>query len=129
MKIKKDILLAFNLVFSRNFSSQDVELLDDLSEADDIEQVKKILESAIKVSENDSDEIQSVLTNWKLERLSFIDKSILFLAIGKLKYLDTPANSTISEAVELAKLFSEKKSSKFINGVLDAWYNRYKREA
>lgn len=129
MKIKKDTLLAFNLVFASNFAREGLETQDDFTEADDIDTVKKVLESAMKVKQNDLNEIQSVLTNWKLERLSFIDKSILFFSIGKLKYLNTKPNTTISEGVELAKMFSEKKSPKFINGVLDAWYNRYKREA
>ncbi|CUT06774.1 transcription antitermination protein NusB, partial [Candidatus Kryptonium thompsonii] len=34
-----------------------------------------------------------------------------------------PPKVTINEAIELAKKFSTEKSSKFVNGVLDAVYN------
>ena len=69
------------------------------------------------------------MKNWCLDRISYIDKAILFFALAKIKYLNYPLNTTVSEAIELAKIFSEKKSSKFVNGVLDAWYNKYFREA
>ena len=58
---------------------------------------------------------------WGLSRLSFVDKTILRLAVYQLKFCsDIPAKVVINEAIELAKKFSTEKSSAFVNGVLDA---------
>ena len=57
---------------------------------------------------------------WKLSRLSMVDKSILRLAVYHLKFCaDIPPKVTINEAIELAKKFGTDKSPGFVNGVLD----------
>lgn len=59
--------------------------------------------------------------NWKVDRMSVIDRIILRLAAFEMKYCpDIPANVTINEAVELAKSFCGDESGRFINGVADA---------
>ncbi|MBA7618687.1 Transcription antitermination protein NusB [subsurface metagenome] len=58
---------------------------------------------------------------WQLSRLSFVDKSILRLAVYQLKFCeDIPPKVVINEAIELAKKFSTTQSPAFVNGVLDA---------
>ena len=58
---------------------------------------------------------------WQMSRLSFVDKSILRLAVYHFKFCpDIPPKVVINEAVELAKKFSTDKSAAFVNGVLDA---------
>lgn len=58
---------------------------------------------------------------WQLSRLSFVDKSILRLAVYQLKFCeDIPPRVVINEAIELAKKFSTTQSPAFVNGVLDA---------
>ncbi|NLH32277.1 MAG: transcription antitermination factor NusB [Firmicutes bacterium] len=57
--------------------------------------------------------------DWTIERMSYIDRNILRLAVYELKYMpDTPTKVAVNEAVELAKDFSDVQASKFINGVL-----------
>ena len=49
-----------------------------------------------------------------------MDRVILKAAIAELLYFSTiPVNVTLDEYIELAKYYGTKKSSKFINGVLD----------
>ena len=49
-----------------------------------------------------------------------MDLVILKAAIAELLYFSTiPVNVTLDEYIELAKYYGTKKSSKFINGVLD----------
>lgn len=65
--------------------------------------------------------IQSVSRNWKLERMSVVDRNILRLAVFELmeeSHLQ-PA-IIINEAIEIAKKFSTEKAAVFINGLLDA---------
>lgn len=56
--------------------------------------------------------------NWKIERISRIDLSILKLSIYELKYTKIPYKVAINEAVELAKKYGEDSSKTFVNGVL-----------
>lgn len=58
--------------------------------------------------------------NWRLERLSAIDRAILRLAIHELRGKSTPPKVVLNEAVQLAKKFSNEDSGPFVNGILDA---------
>mgnify|MGYP001082687976 CR=1 FL=1 len=59
--------------------------------------------------------------NWKFERLSAVDKSILRISIYALLFLpDIPEIVTIDEGIELGKLYGGESSGQFINGILDA---------
>ncbi len=58
--------------------------------------------------------------NWRLDRMSRIDRNVLRLGIFELKYRpDIPRKVTINEAVELGKNFGTEESSAFVNGLLD----------
>jgi N utilization substance protein B len=58
--------------------------------------------------------------NWRLDRMSRIDRNVLRLAVFELKYRDDiPRKVTLNEAVELGKRFGNEESSAFINGLLD----------
>jgi N utilization substance protein B len=59
--------------------------------------------------------------NWRLERISSIDRAILRLALHEMRATDTPPKVVINEAVELAKKFSSEEAGGFVNGILDAY--------
>ena len=60
-------------------------------------------------------------TNWRVDRMSIVDRNILRLAVFELLYgAETPPKVVINEAVELAKRFGSAESGKFVNGVLDS---------
>lgn len=58
--------------------------------------------------------------NWSLERMPFVDRAILRLAVYEMMFADdVPVSVAIDEAVELAKVYGgEDESSRFVNGVL-----------
>ncbi|EEO3731965.1 transcription antitermination factor NusB [Listeria monocytogenes] len=57
--------------------------------------------------------------NWRMDRLSKVDLSLLRLSVYEIKYLDdVPNRVSLNESIEIAKIYSDEKSSKFINGVL-----------
>lgn len=59
--------------------------------------------------------------NWKLERMSAVDRNVLRIATYELLFLkETPSPVVINEAIEVAKKFGTEDSAKFINGILDA---------
>ncbi|MFZ0888434.1 MAG: transcription antitermination factor NusB [Candidatus Binataceae bacterium] len=60
------------------------------------------------------------IENWSISRLSRVDHNILRLALFELLYrAEIPARVTMDEAIELAKRFGDRDSSRFVNGVLD----------
>lgn len=61
--------------------------------------------------------------NWRLERLSRVDRSILRLAVAEMLYLpETPPKVAMQEAIRLAGQYGGGDSPRFVNGVLDAIY-------
>jgi N utilization substance protein B len=58
--------------------------------------------------------------NWRLERMSWVDRNLLRLACFELdERRDTPARVALNEAIEIARRYSTSESSGFVNGVLD----------
>jgi N utilization substance protein B len=67
------------------------------------------------------DLIRKYSRNWKFERLSAVDKSILRLSIYALLFLrDIPTIVTINEGIELGKIYGGESTGQFINGILDS---------
>lgn len=66
------------------------------------------------------DVIQKHASHWKLDRMARVDRNVLRMAVFEMDQGDSAAAVVIDEAIELARRFSGDKSSKFINGVLDA---------
>ena len=63
--------------------------------------------------------ITKYLINWKIDRLSKIDLSILRLAVYEITFEeDIPSIVSVNEAIELAKEYSQDITGAFINGVL-----------
>nr|WP_295972312.1 transcription antitermination factor NusB [uncultured Bacillus sp.] len=64
--------------------------------------------------------IKNHLENWTIERLANVDRNILRLSVYELIYCqaEVPANVVIDEAIEIAKVYGDDQSGKFINGVL-----------
>ncbi|HSR52993.1 MAG TPA: transcription antitermination factor NusB [Acidobacteriota bacterium] len=67
--------------------------------------------------------------HWRLERMAGVDRNVLRLAIAELLYCDTPEAVVIDEAVEIARRFSARESSDFVNGILDSVMREIKEEA
>lgn len=66
--------------------------------------------------------VQGALTNWRLNRLSAIDRAILRLAAAEMLFVDdVPPVVSIQEAVKLAEKYGTAESPRFVNGVLDAF--------
>ncbi|MGQ0812910.1 MAG: transcription antitermination factor NusB [Gemmatimonadota bacterium] len=81
------------------------------------ELVKDVAENREKIDR----ELEHSLTNWRLERLSVIDRNILRLAAAEMLYGDdVPPAVAIQEAIVLAEKYGTHESPRFVNGVLDA---------
>ena len=119
--------LAFKLLYSIEIQKDDnnQELMQTFLESNKIENETAIeyIEDVILGVEKNQSKIEEMIkenlkTEWKIERVSKIDLSILKLAIYEIKYKKLPYKVVINEAVELAKKYGEDTSSKFVNGIL-----------
>jgi len=74
-------------------------------------------------------DVASVVENWEFARIALIDRLILRMALCELLYFDEiPPKVTINEAIELAKEYSTSQSGRFVNGILDSLYQKFKSE-
>jgi N utilization substance protein B len=64
--------------------------------------------------------IERFSSNWKISRMSCVDRNIMRIAAYELLYCeDIPAKVSINEAVDIGKKFGTEESGAFINGVID----------
>lgn len=64
--------------------------------------------------------IKDNLKDFSYSQIFKMDLAILFVSIYEIKFLGTPFQVVINEALNLAKKYSTEKSSSFINGVLSS---------
>jgi N utilization substance protein B len=82
----------------------------------------RLFEGAAKEAAALDETITKHAENWKIERLSAIDRAILRLGIYELRSTDTPPKVVMNEVVDLAKKFSSEDAGSLVNGILDAAY-------
>ncbi|MGC4090604.1 MAG: transcription antitermination factor NusB [Polyangiaceae bacterium] len=64
--------------------------------------------------------IRSASKNWRLERMTRVDRNVLRLGAWELAHrTDVPRAVILDEAVEIAKRYGTEESGSFVNGVLD----------
>jgi N utilization substance protein B len=84
------------------------------------EYAQRLLEETLNNLEIIDKRLSEIITNWDLQRVALIDKSILRFATAEILFLpDIPVKVSIDEAVEIAKEYSTENSGRFVNGILD----------
>ena len=119
--------LTFRLIYSLEIQKaenleEQIELYLECNEVEDEEAKEYIKDAIIGINEN-INEIQGLIeknlkADWKIDRISKIDLSLLKLAIYEIKYKKIPYKVAINESLELAKKYGEETSKNFINGIL-----------
>ncbi|MCP4681412.1 MAG: transcription antitermination factor NusB [Desulfobacterales bacterium] len=60
-------------------------------------------------------------SNWKIGRISCVDRNIMRVAIYEMIFCqDIPIKVSINEAIDIGKKFGTDESGAFINGILDS---------
>jgi N utilization substance protein B len=66
-------------------------------------------------------QLEDFATAWRVDRMSAVDRAILRCGLYELIYEpDVPTEVILSEAVELAGIYSSPEAKRFVNGVLGA---------
>ena len=119
--------ITFRLVYSL-----EIQKIEDINEqiklyleCNDVEDndAKEYLENVVIGINEHKEEIKKLIeknlkADWKIDRISKIDLSLLELAIYEIKYKEIPYKVAINECLELAKKYGEENSKNFINGIL-----------
>jgi N utilization substance protein B len=81
----------------------------------------KLIEGVI----NSRSEIDAIIerfsNNWKIGRMSCVDRNVMRIAVYELLYCqEIPPKVSINEAIDVGKKFGTEESGAFINGILDS---------
>ena len=121
--------LAFRLIYSLEIQkieytnlNEQIELYIECNEVENEKAKEYIKDVVIGINKN-QETIKKLIeknlkADWKIDRISKIDLSLLELAIYEIKYENLPFKVAINECLELAKKYGEESSGNFINGVL-----------
>ena len=87
-------------------------------------EIKKFADYLVMGTCKNNDLIDNLIsksaTNWQIQRMATIDRNVIRMATFELLFAeDIPPKVSINEAIEIAKKYGDKDSSKFVNGVLD----------
>ena len=82
---------------------------------------------------NGGDKLDAVIErfskNWKISRMSCVDRNVMRVAVFELTSCDDiPAKVTINEAVDIGKKFGTEESGAFINGIMDSIRDALEKE-
>ena len=115
------LLYSLEIQKTENVEEQ-IQLYLECNEINDEKAIEYITEVITGIEKN-LKEIEGLIeknlkADWKIDRISKIDLSLLRLAIYEIKYNEIPYTVAINEALELAKKYGEDTSKNFINGIL-----------
>lgn len=121
---EKSMELLFGMTLSKDTVEEILETFIDNYEGNikeiDLTYVKQVLIGVENNKEAIDEVISTNLHNWKIDRISKVNLSILRLAAYELLYSEeVPTGVAINEALEITRKYSDEKSVSFVNGVLD----------
>lgn len=87
--------------------------------------LNELVHGVVNHKEEIDAKITPYLEKWTLDRLSYVDRNILRIAVYELVFgnQEVPKNVILDEAIEVAKVFGDDHSSKFVNGLLSNLIN------
>lgn len=87
---------------------------------EDLYYVKDLVAKTIIKAEENMSYIEKYTRNWDVDRIAFMDKLIIQVAITEAtEFSDIPTKVTMDEFIEIAKFYSTPNSKNFVNGILD----------
>ena len=95
---------------------------------DDEEFLVDLFRKTVLHQQEFTSEIDEKTPNWDTERIADMDMILIKMALTEFLYFPSiPTKVTINEYIEIAKDYSTRKSSYFINGVLDKLLKDYNK--
>ncbi len=120
---------AFLLLFQMSVGKFEI---GEIIEADVESFELEVNQTAVKLAENvyaKENELNAIIGHYSktraVSRIAVINLIIMRIALYEMIYDkdNVPPKAAINEAVELSKKYSDPSGTKFINGILDAYFN------
>ena len=81
----------------------------------------ELIDGVIKALPEIDSIIERFSSNWKISRMSIVDRNIIRVAVYEMLFCgDIPSKVSINEAIDIGKKFGAEESGAFINGILDS---------
>ena len=123
---RKEREAVFKVLYAREISDESPKIIfqrfmDSFLNGKNYQYSNDLFFCVVKYQDRADELIRKHLQNWTFERIALIDRILLRMGVSEIFYMDDiPPKVTISEMVEIAKVFSTKESSGFVNGILDS---------
>ena len=133
-KRRKSRELVLQALYSFEVSGNTVkQLLDEISKKAEEEEIfifsSELLKKTIDNIKILDQHVAEAAKNWEYKRIALVDRLILRMALAELLYFnEIPPKVSINEAIELAKLYSTAQSGRFVNGILDSLFNKFREQ-
>ena len=117
----------YALEINNGFPQDVLELCDDsFNNSENDIYTKELFNCVVEKQSWADDLISQCLENWEYGRVAILDKILLRMGVSEIYHMeDVPPKVSISEMVEIAKVYSTEESSSFVNGILDTIYKKY----
>ncbi|MDB3868872.1 transcription antitermination factor NusB [Bacteroidia bacterium] len=116
---------------SDDYEKQEKIILPNLfkNEKEDLKMVDDLVSSFL----DNKSEIEQLLLeytpDWDNDRMNKIDYTLILMALTEFRFMPLiPVKVSLNEYIEIAKMYSTTKSSKFINGTLDKILHDWKKQ-
>ncbi len=123
--------IGLQILFTNDFLREDIESVSyRVAESLGEELCDFTMELVTHTSKNE-EELNNLiikhLRNWDYKRVAVLDRVLIRMALCEMMFFrDIPVEVTINEALEISKDFSNLKSRRFVNGILDSIYKELK---
>jgi len=117
----------YALEINNGFPKDVLELCDDsFNNSENDMYTRELFNCVVEKQSWADDLISQCLENWEYGRVAILDKILLRMGVSEIYHMDdVPPKVSISEMVEIAKVYSTEESSSFVNGILDTIYKNY----
>ena len=117
----------YALEINNGFPQDVLELCDDsFNNSENDIYTRELFNCVVEKQSWADDLISQCLENWEYGRVAILDKILLRMGVSEIYHIDdVPPKVSISEMVEIAKIYSTEESSSFVNGILDTIYKNY----
>jgi len=125
----------FEYEFIQKVKSEEINVLKSLAynmtqladgKLDDDTFARETLEGILAKHDEIFEIIQETAPEWPIDKIAPVDRAILEIGVYEIAFaLDIPPVVAINEAIEIAKVYGDTNSPKFINGVLSTVMTKY----
>lgn len=92
---------------------------------------EELFMAALNLMDENNELIDSLVVaeRWDSERLAFMDRLIMCVALAEVLTFDkVPVNVSLNEYIEIAKTFSTNRSGQFVNGILNSAIKKLRQD-